>query len=61
VCANFRTETRGAHSREDFPEHDNKKWLKHTLYFADKDKTSTRAVNMTPKKVKPFKVKARVY
>lgn len=61
VLANFRTETRGAHSREDFPEHDNKNWLKHSLYFEKSDRTSTRAVNCKPKKVKPFEPKERIY
>jgi succinate dehydrogenase / fumarate reductase flavoprotein subunit len=32
-----RTESRGAHSREDFPERDDENWLKHTLaYRTDK-------------------------
>ena len=28
-----RQESRGAHSREDFPKRDDKKWLKHTLVY----------------------------
>ncbi len=33
VSALNRTESRGAHSREDFPERDDAQWLKHTLAF----------------------------
>ncbi len=61
VLANFRTETRGAHAREDFPEHDNDNWLKHSLYFAKEDRTSTREVNRKPKSMKAFEPKERVY
>ena len=61
VCANYRTESRGAHSREDFPERDDKKWQKHTLYFAEKDRTDTRKVNMQPKEVAAFEPKERKY
>ena len=32
-----RTESRGGHARRDFPERDDKNWLKHTLYHADGD------------------------
>ena len=33
--ARRRTESRGAHSREDYPARDDANWLKHTLFFAD--------------------------
>jgi succinate dehydrogenase / fumarate reductase flavoprotein subunit len=33
--AEQRTETRGAHAREDFPERDDVNWLKHTLVWVD--------------------------
>jgi succinate dehydrogenase / fumarate reductase flavoprotein subunit len=33
--ARNRTESRGAHSREDFTERDDDNWLKHTLYYND--------------------------
>ena len=33
--AGNREESRGAHAREDFPNRDDKTWMKHTLAWAD--------------------------
>ena len=36
-----RTESRGAHAREDFPARDDKNWMKHTLAWIAKDGKTT--------------------
>ena len=35
ISANNRQESRGAHAREDFPDRNDKDWMKHTLTWAD--------------------------
>ncbi|HEY8212818.1 MAG TPA: succinate dehydrogenase flavoprotein subunit [Methylocystis sp.] len=36
-----RTESRGAHAREDFPNRDDKNWMKHTLATIDRERKTT--------------------
>jgi succinate dehydrogenase / fumarate reductase flavoprotein subunit len=61
-----REESRGGHAREDFPERDDDKWMKHTLSWIDDSGVPTfdyRPVHMETltDEVEPFPPKARVY
>jgi succinate dehydrogenase / fumarate reductase flavoprotein subunit len=61
-----RTESRGAHAREDFPKRDDENWLKHTLAWLDQNgavRLDYRAVHLQPlsNEVSTIPPKERVY
>ena len=53
--------SRGAHSRDDYPERDDENWLKHSIYFKDSKEVTKRDVNFRPKIVQAFQPFARTY
>ncbi len=61
VSAIHRTESRGAHTREDFSQRDDERWLRHTLYARAEDQVDTKPVRLKPLTLESVKPKARVY
>ncbi|MGI5309704.1 succinate dehydrogenase flavoprotein subunit [Rheinheimera sp. WS51] len=61
VAANFRTESRGAHARFDFPDRDDENWLCHSVYTPETESMFKRKVNLEPKFRDAFPPKARTY
>ena len=61
ISANARQESRGAHDRSDFPNRDDKNWMKHTLWFKEGNRLDYKPVQLKPLTVESFEPKARVY
>jgi succinate dehydrogenase / fumarate reductase flavoprotein subunit len=56
-----RKESRGAHSRTDYPARDDRQWLRHTLYYRDGHRIDYKPVRLKPLTVEAFPPKERVY
>ena len=59
--ASVRQESRGAHSRVDYPKRDDQQWMKHSLYFLADDRMDFKPVRTRPLTVDTFPPKERVY
>jgi succinate dehydrogenase / fumarate reductase flavoprotein subunit len=61
IAAEIRTESRGAHARDDYQERDDENWLCHSMYFPKEKRVGKRDVNFKPKTVDTFKPQIRTY
>ena len=61
MSAHMRQESRGAHSRIDFPERDDVNWLRHSLYHKASNSVDYKPVRMKPLTVETFPPKPRTY
>ena len=61
VSAEARKESRGAQARADFPDRDDKNWMKHTLWYKEGNRLQYKPVHLKPISVESFEPKVRTY
>ena len=61
VSAEARKESRGAQARSDFPDRDDKNWMKHTLWYKEGNRLEYKPVHQKPLSVETMEPKVRTY
>jgi succinate dehydrogenase / fumarate reductase flavoprotein subunit len=61
VSAEARTESRGAHARDDFAQRDDAAWMRHSLWYREGNRLDYKPVTLKPLSVATFEPKKRTY